>query len=106
VFQRYGEHSSGISGLNQWKRKNLTGCSGYVTVSGVNLSIRRGEWVVLYGASGGGKTTLLNIIGTIDKPTKGQLTISGISEHLTATRGRTREHRDVLNGSSFICYSY
>jgi putative ABC transport system ATP-binding protein len=31
--------------------------------------------VVIYGTSGGGKTSLLNIIGTIDKPTKGELVI-------------------------------
>ncbi|KAJ3016957.1 ABC transporter AbcH.1 [Thoreauomyces humboldtii] len=39
------------------------------------MSIQRGEWVAIYGTSGGGKTSLLNIIGTIDKPTKGDLTI-------------------------------
>ena len=33
--------------------------------------IRRGEFVMLRGPSGGGKTSLLNILGTIDKPTKG-----------------------------------
>ena len=35
--------------------------------------IRRGEFVMLRGPSGGGKTTLLNIIGTIDKPTGGSI---------------------------------
>jgi ABC-type lipoprotein export system ATPase subunit len=41
----------------------------------VTLRIRRGEWVTILGKSGGGKTSLLNIIGTIDKPTKGEITI-------------------------------
>lgn len=44
---------------------------------GVSLSIKRGEFVVVFGLSGGGKTTLLNIIGTIDKPTKGELYLCG-----------------------------
>ena len=35
--------------------------------------IRRGEFVMIRGPSGGGKTTLLNIIGTIDLPTKGTM---------------------------------
>jgi len=39
--------------------------------------IRRGEFVMLRGPSGGGKTTLLNIIGTIDKPTGGSIEILG-----------------------------
>ncbi|EFC43329.1 abc transporter [Naegleria gruberi] len=39
--------------------------------------IRRGEFVMIRGPSGGGKTTLLNIIGTIDKPSGGTLEILG-----------------------------
>lgn len=39
--------------------------------------IREGEFLMVRGASGGGKTTLLNIIGTIDKPTTGELRILG-----------------------------
>lgn len=37
--------------------------------------IRKGEFVMLRGPSGGGKTSLLNILGTIDSPTKGQVEI-------------------------------
>ncbi|KAG2374458.1 hypothetical protein C9374_010742 [Naegleria lovaniensis] len=44
--------------------------------------IRRGEFVMIRGPSGGGKTTLLNIIGTIDKPSGGVLEILG--EPITA----------------------
>jgi len=39
--------------------------------------IRRGEFVMLRGPSGGGKTTLLNMLGTIDKPTKGTIELFG-----------------------------
>jgi len=55
----------------------LLGVEGVPALRGVSLSIRRGELVVIYGLSGGGKTTLLNIIGTIDKPTKGELFLGG-----------------------------
>jgi putative ABC transport system ATP-binding protein len=44
---------------------------------GVDLKIKKGEFVCIYGMSGGGKTSLLNIIGTIDRPTKGDVTICG-----------------------------
>jgi len=39
--------------------------------------LRRGELVMLRGPSGGGKTTLLNLLGTIDKPTKGRINLFG-----------------------------
>lgn len=46
------------------------------------MSVKQGEFVVIFGLSGGGKTTLLNIIGTIDKPTKGELFLCGHSMYL------------------------
>lgn len=44
---------------------------GYTAVAGVNLSIRRGEFISLIGHSGCGKSTLLNLIGGLAKPTTG-----------------------------------
>jgi len=43
---------------------------------GVNLKVKRGEFMSIVGASGSGKTTLLNIIGCIDKPTRGSVFIA------------------------------
>ncbi|KCV73083.1 ABC transporter ATP-binding protein [Fonticula alba] len=63
--------------LNNVHKTYLMGVEGVPALRGVSLSIRRGEWVVIYGTSGGGKTTMLNLIGTIDKPTKGELWIGG-----------------------------
>ena len=54
------------------------GLEGVPALRGVNLSIHRGEFVCILGTSGGGKTTLLNIIGTIDKPTKGDVYVCGL----------------------------
>jgi putative ABC transport system ATP-binding protein len=48
----------------------------------VNLSIPHGQLVVFLGPSGSGKTTLLNIIGGIDVPTQGRVTVDG--EEITA----------------------
>ncbi|MFZ1729687.1 MAG: ABC transporter ATP-binding protein [Bacteroidota bacterium] len=42
-------------------------------LSGIDLCITAGEFVVIAGPSGSGKTTLLNIMGALDKPTKGQV---------------------------------
>ena len=45
---------------------------------GVNMEIRRAEFVSIMGPSGSGKTTLLNMIGLLDKPTKGRIFIDGV----------------------------
>ena len=44
---------------------------------GVDVSLRRGELVVLLGPSGSGKSTLLNILGGLDRPTAGSLNFDG-----------------------------
>ena len=55
----------------------LLGVEGVPALRGVSLSVKRGEFLCIFGTSGGGKTTMLNLLGTIDKPTKGTLTICG-----------------------------
>jgi putative ABC transport system ATP-binding protein len=45
---------------------------------GVNLTIGRGEMVGIVGPSGSGKTTLLQLMGTLDRPTSGQVLITGL----------------------------
>ena len=46
-------------------------------LSGVHLSIKRGEYVAMSGPSGCGKSTLLSIIGLLDTPTSGRYTLNG-----------------------------
>ncbi|HVO07243.1 MAG TPA: ABC transporter ATP-binding protein [Burkholderiaceae bacterium] len=72
-----------------------TGPAAVHALRGVDLEVRRGEFVVLLGPSGSGKSTLLNILGGLDVPTAGQLhfldhTLSGAGdEELTRYR---RQH--------------
>jgi putative ABC transport system ATP-binding protein len=44
---------------------------------GLTLEIPRGDFVALMGPSGSGKTTLLNLIGGLDQPTAGEITVAG-----------------------------
>jgi len=47
-------------------------------LDGVDLEIKRGEYVSIVGPSGSGKTTLFNLIGGLDKPTGGSVFIDGV----------------------------
>jgi lipoprotein-releasing system ATP-binding protein len=62
---------------------------------GIDLVLRPGEFAALIGPSGGGKSTLLNLVGLLDRPTAGSLHILGEDTgnlddaHLTRMRGRS-----------------
>ena len=60
----------------------LLGTEGVPALRGVSLTVQRGEFIVILGKSGGGKSTMLNIIGTIDRPTRGDMLLCG--ERVTA----------------------
>ena len=58
--------------------KNIGKSFGELEVlKGVELKVEKGEIVAIIGKSGAGKTTLLQIIGTLDRPTKGEVLIDG-----------------------------
>ncbi|MCC5638300.1 nitrate ABC transporter ATP-binding protein [Nostoc sp. CHAB 5844] len=56
---------------------NLSGGGQYIALKGIDLQIRKGEFVSLIGHSGCGKSTLLNMIAGLDLPTDGVVTLQG-----------------------------
>jgi bicarbonate transport system ATP-binding protein len=56
---------------------NLTGGGQYIALKGIDLQIKKGEFVSLIGHSGCGKSTLLNMIAGLDLPSEGIVTLEG-----------------------------
>ncbi|WOF16225.1 ABC transporter ATP-binding protein [Methanoplanus sp. FWC-SCC4] len=71
--------------------------SGDVTaLKGINISIKKGEFVAIMGPSGSGKSTLLNQIGSLDVPTSGDLYIGGINIREMSDDELTEMRRDNI----------
>ncbi|MHC4958124.1 MAG: ABC transporter ATP-binding protein [Planctomycetota bacterium] len=63
-----------------------------VALGGVDLEIGRGEFVAVMGPSGSGKTTMLNLMGAMDLPTSGRVTIAGRAVDSRAAMEEVRAH--------------
>ncbi len=78
-----------------WKKYEMGQAEPLVVLKGINLDIKRGEFVAITGPSGSGKSTMVNIIGALDKPSFGAVYLKGkniaeMSEsNLAFLRGKT-----------------
>ena len=82
----------------------LIGIEGVPALRGVSLNVKKGEFLTIFGTSGGGKTTMLNIIGTIDTPSRGDVKIF---EKLIKSDTPDKELSDIrLNNLSFVFQSF
>ena len=77
--------------------KSYRGPLGPVDVlRGVDLAVEKGEMVALLGASGVGKSTLLNVLGSLDAPDRGEALLGGISLFGVDASGRARMRNEAI----------
>ena len=62
---------------NLWKTYDMGSEQQVHALRGVNMEIKRNEYVAIMGPSGSGKSTLMNLIGCLDTPTQGQYWLNG-----------------------------
>lgn len=66
-----------IATVDLWKTYDMGSEQQVHALRGVNLQIRRNEYVAIMGPSGSGKSTLMNLIGCLDTPSKGEYWLNG-----------------------------
>ena len=65
--------------VNQLKKDFQVGDVTVRALKGIDIVIQKGEFVAIMGTSGSGKSTMLNILGCLDKPTSGEYKLDGVS---------------------------
>lgn len=66
-----------VLSMNNIVKKYILGEEEQIILRGIDLSIKRGEFISILGPSGSGKSTLMNLIGCLDVPSSGDYTLSG-----------------------------
>ena len=79
------------------------GAAEVSVLKGVDLAVKKGEFVAIVGASGSGKSTLLHILGALDKPDKGVVTFEG-RDLSRFSAGELNRFRNKMVGFVFQFY--
>ena len=89
--------------INNLVKRFPVGGDFFTALKNIDLNLNKGEFTGLIGPSGSGKTTLLNIIGGLDSPTEGQVSVLGQALNDTSHGERARLRRKHMG---FIFQSY
>ena len=96
--------ANSIIRINDLKRNFIVGSETVLALRGVSFEIQAGEFVAIMGTSGSGKSTMLNILGCLDKPTSGEYFIDEI-EVSRFSNDKLSEIRNKKIGFVFQSYN-
>ncbi|QLG27196.1 ABC transporter ATP-binding protein [Halorarum halophilum] len=77
-------------------KEYVTGGETVRALKGIDFHIDPGEFVAIVGPSGSGKSTLLNVLGLLDVPTSGLVTLKGTDVATFSDTERTRQRKEVI----------
>lgn len=80
--------------IQQLRKTYHRGHESVEAIRGIDLEVEKGEFIVILGPSGGGKSTLLNLISGIDHPSSGTVTVNGFSLEKASEENLTIFRRD------------
>ena len=89
--------------IRDLRHSYVTGSRRLEILRGANCSVERGKWMCILGASGCGKTTLLNLIGGLERPESGSVEVCGIGVD-KLSRGEAARFRSRTIGFVFQSY--
>lgn len=90
--------------LTDVKKRYGVGDAEHYALDGINLTIKKGEFVAIMGPSGCGKTTLLNLVGLLDSATDGEYKLDGVSVD-TLSGGKKARIRSQTIGFIFQSFN-
>ena len=94
------EHAPACIEVRKLRKTYKVGVEKVYALRGVDLTIRRNEFVAIMGSSGSGKSTLMNILGCLDRPTAGEYILNGKPTHRMGA-GELAQVRNVDIGFVF-----
>lgn len=84
-------------------KKYKIGSEIITALDGINLDIEEGEFVAILGTSGCGKSTLLNMLSGLERPTKGEIKINGVTINKVSEKNMSKFRAQVMG---FIFQQY
>ena len=76
---RSGQHADAVIRIVDVAKRYVIGQNVVNALDGVSFGVRTGEFLAIMGSSGSGKSTMLNILGCLDRPSEGEYWLNGVN---------------------------